>query len=117
MVCREWLFKTDKEATERTGEHFIKVYISYDIGNSSGYHETKRGYTLHCQPVGRRNLGNYISEFCIPTNGYKLFILEVTKKSSKAESQAIDLAREVYKDMLARVCTAENCTIIGDINI
>lgn len=105
-------FKTNKQVSEFDGEHFIKVSVSYDIGNS-GYRPSRRGYSIHVQPVTIKNCVSYIWEQCIPMNGYKMFLLEVTKKSNKAELQAYELAKNVYHDIIERVESAEGCNIIG----
>lgn len=97
------------------GVHFVKVYLTYDKGNPDGYHPTKRGYSLHVQPVRLIKRETYTSEICLPMRGYRYFILEVLKKSIKAEIEAEKIAREIYPEIVARVCTDGNFTIIKEV--
>lgn len=93
--------------------HAVKVYLSYDRGDSSGYRPTPRGYYLHVQPV-------WVSggwEKCIPMNGYRAFLLSVQRSSQKAEREAENKAREIVGEILARVASAEGCTILDRVNL
>ena len=111
----EFNFKTDKVLTE--GTHFISVSITYDKGNDCGYRPVKRGYSVHVQPETRIQCNGYTSVRCLPMHGYRSFLLEVTKKSNKAELQAYELAKNVYRDIIERVESAEGCKIIGEYTI
>ena len=104
-------YKTDKQV--ENGIYGISVSISYNKGDASQcYHPIPRGYSVHVQPETRVERDGYTSCRCIPTHGYKNFILPVERKSDKAEREAEKLAESIIPDMIARVCIERECKIL-----
>lgn len=104
-------FKTDRQV--QGGIFGIHVSISYNKGDSSQcYHTTPRGYYVHVQPETRIECDGYTSCRCVPTQGYKNFLLSVARKSDKSEREAEILAEKIIPGMIARVLADQNCKIL-----
>ncbi len=93
----------------------IKVYVSYNIGGMNYFTGSveQRGYYLHCTPVDRReNGGEIVTAF----TGAKQLLLEVKRKSKKAEQKAIELAKVEENELIQHVCNKNNLTLINETN-
>jgi hypothetical protein len=99
-------------ATDKAGL-VVKAHISYNKGaNSQCYHVVPRGYTLHVQPETRVQCDGYVAIRCIPTDGYKTFLLSVDRSSKKAETEAEKLAMLKLPLLLDAVSKGKDWKII-----
>jgi len=83
-----------------TGATHLKVEIDYNKGgyNYFTYKTEPRGYYIHVSPVTRNITDTgFVLESYTAFTGIKACLLEVTRKSNKAENQAIELF-ELKKD-------------------
>lgn len=81
----------------------VEIQISYSRGEACGYREYPRGYTLHVQPMGVSSCG-FFKEYT-PTEGYKYFLMEVTKKTKNADLRAKELADRIKMKIVDQVLT------------
>lgn len=88
-----------KEYKEKDNKDF-KVQLYYNLGGTNYYsgREEKRGYYIGVTPVHLEDNGHYIIETSVAWTGIKDCILEVKRKSSKAEKQAMDLMTDEFID-------------------
>lgn len=93
--------------TYRTdGGKLIELKVIYSLGgwnHFTGVNE-RRGYYLLCLPVSIGNHGKVYTAF----TGVKDLLLEVKRKSKKAEQEAIELANNREEDLLFYVCKENN---------
>lgn len=85
--------ENDKKVTD------IKVEVYYSLGgmNMFTYAKEKRGYYLSVSPVERSEGPGYSSEGFRAFTGTKWLLLEVKRKSAKAETEAINWAKTVME--------------------
>lgn len=84
----------------------LKVQVFYAKGgmNYFNYKTEPRGYWVSIQPVNvDRNENGVVWESFDMFSGYKVFLLEVKRKSDKAYKQAIELAESKIPEMVERV--------------
>jgi len=103
QIKRLLLESTPYEGLEN-GTH-IDVTVYYDIGGVDFLEgETKlRGYYVSVTPVIRRD--NMVSKRVF--TGYKSFLLQTSRFSTKQFEQAVELARPVVPVMIKRVLKEE----------
>lgn len=93
-----------KKFITREGQEF-KIEVSYSLGGMN--HVTsqvdKRGYSLFVIPVIREQREGYMVERTKSYTGYKKFLLEVGRKSKKAEQEAIHLAEEIEDELIDKI--------------
>lgn len=85
-----------KEYIERDGQT-LKVEVYYSLGGMNYFASTneRRGYYLSVSPVNRTTSGNgIVIESYTAYTGIKELLLEVGRKSKKAEKEAEALASE-----------------------
>lgn len=78
--------------------------------------EDKKGYYLSIQPIHREEKeGRVYTEF-MGFSGYKYFLLEVARKSKKAENQAKDIINNnyIYEGMLKQVLEENNLMLVNE---
>ena len=84
----------------RQGYDVIEYHIAYDLGSYNYWYSQSnaRGYYLHATPMKRHGV---IQSYCLMGDeaGGKMKLLEVTRKSKKAEAEAVKLANEKLKEL------------------
>lgn len=90
-----------KKYITREGQDF-KVEVTYSLGGQNYITggTDKRGYTLTVIPVTREKRNGYVVERAKSYTGYRKFLLEVQRKSKKAEEEAISIAKEYELELL-----------------
>lgn len=90
-----------KKYIEVQGQEF-KVEVTYSLGgpNHISGGEDKHGYTLTVIPVIREKRNGYVVERAKSYTGYKKFLLEVSRKSKKAEEEAVKMAEKYELDFI-----------------
>lgn len=75
----------------------IRVSINYELGGMSyiSGNIEKRGYYLSVQPIEKQ--GDFTKY--TPSNGYRHFLLEVTRKSERS----LEVAKELSRDILEKI--------------
>jgi hypothetical protein len=76
----------------------ISVYYMRDAYNSP------RGYYISVAPVEVSECGGVMMESCELFSGYKSLLLEVSRKSKKAEAKALEMAEEMQASIVSRIC-------------
>ncbi len=84
----------------------IKMSTGYDLGGMNYFSGAvnRRGYYLYAQPVERSDSNGFRCESTTLFSGFKVMLVEVSRKGKKAEATAEDLAREQaqrYAEQLA----------------
>ena len=72
----------------------IKVRFDYSLGgiNYFNYNMEKRGYYAYFTPVWRGTSGSgFITESYTMFSGFKVLLLEVSRKGKKAEAEALKI--------------------------
>lgn len=71
----------------------LKIHVSYELGGYSyaTSRSSKRGYYAYITPLKIENHGTYNTESYAMFSGFKTLVKEVTRKSKKAENEAISL--------------------------
>jgi hypothetical protein len=84
----------------------IKITFDYDIGGYDmfTYTQKPRGYYIRVTPVLLENRGSYNVVSFTAFTGFKKCIKTVTRKSAKAEREALETARDFLPDIVAAVC-------------
>lgn len=89
------------------GFNAIEIEVTYDKGgyNYFNYEPKKRGYYLRVQPLNVSELGSgYVKQF-VAFTGVRDFILEVGRRSAKAEKLAKEMVLskwDEYRDYILR---------------
>ncbi|MGF7535264.1 hypothetical protein AAGG74_16550 [Bacillus mexicanus] len=102
-----------KQYIERNGQT-LKVGVYYDLGgcNPFTYKNEMRGYYISVIPVERKIKDGYTSEKSKAYSGIKKLLVEVKRKSKKAETQALELAtEELIEELIAHVLKKEEATV------
>lgn len=81
----------------------LHVYVEYDMGNSY-YGRNTRGYYLCVNPITVENRGGYYVTSYIAYTGVKDLLLKVSRKSKKAEKQALSIAETKEQILVDYVC-------------
>lgn len=105
---------TVKENT--SGVTHLKVKVYYDLGGYSNftYTEKKRGYYVSVTPVKRWDVDGVQMESFTAFTGFKMLVKEVSRKSKKAETEAIAAAEKIQAKMIVCVCKEQNLEINED---
>lgn len=93
-----------KENSSKTTHLKIEVY--YNLGGYNCFtHKTDaRGYYLSVSPVTRYDRDGVQFESYTAFSGVKMCLLEVSRKSKKAEENAHKLAEQNENDLIAYIC-------------
>ena len=98
----------------RQGYDVIEYHIAYDLGSYNYWYgqSNSRGFYLHALPMKRHGV---IQSYCLMGDeaGGKMKLLEVTRKSKKAEAEAVKLANENLKE-LGEIIAAKAQYKLGD---
>lgn len=96
------------------GYDVIEYHISYDLGSYNYWYSQSnaRGYYLHAVPMKRHGV---IQSYCLMGDeaGGKMKLLEVTRKSKKAEAEAIEEANKNLKE-IGQIIAAKAGYTLGD---
>ena len=90
--------------------NYIRIAIEYYKGSDYSVGQ-KRGYYLIVYPVLRE--GRFESFVCY--SGAKMLLKEVSRKSAKQESEAIEIAKQVVKSVVESVCQKQDLEIPEEI--
>lgn len=92
-----------------TGATHLRIDLDYSKGgyNYFTYKEEKRGYYIHVSPVTKSGYMESYAAF----SGVKACLLEVTRKSSKAEAEALKIFEEVKDKYINYILEKANLTI------
>lgn len=73
--------------------NYLRVDLDYSKGgyNYFTYKNEPRGYYIHVSPVYRENRDGFVMESYTAFSGIKNCLLEVARKSNKAEAEAFNL--------------------------
>jgi len=90
-------------------ERVVEIEVNYSLGGMNYFTGVleRRGYYLHCTPVRYMDRGKVYTAF----TGVKELILEVKRKSKKAEQKAKEMAVEREQVLLDHVCEKNNLII------
>jgi hypothetical protein len=93
-----------KQYVERNGKT-LKVEVYYTLGGLNYFtgRQEKRGYYLSVIPVEIKESNGIRSEICSIFSGAKELILEVKRRSKKAELEASRLAQERMEKLIEYV--------------
>lgn len=99
---------------ENRNANFLKVETAYNLGGYNCFtHKTEsRGYYLHVSPVKRYTRDGVQFESYTAFSGVKLLLLEVSRKSKKAEEAAEKMAVEEENNLIAFVCGKNNLEVL-----
>ena len=91
----------------RYGYTHIKRETYYKLGgyNYFTYEKEPRGYYVSVIPVTRENRGGVVLESIEAFSGLRALLLEVTRKSAKAEFNADQIAATKEEWYIKRVCS------------
>ena len=92
-----------------TPDLFVKVRLYYDKGglNVFTYRDERRGYYLSVSPIRmERGMETYKA-----FSGLKSCVPPVSRKSAKAEANAVALVDEALEDLLPIVCHRNHLTL------
>ena len=93
----------------QNGFTHLKLELFYDKGGEYAIN-SKRGYYVMCYPVtvSTNSTGNIVSESFWGYSGFKSLILEVSRKSKKAEAEALQLIEGKQDVLINKVLTKHN---------
>lgn len=98
----------------RQGYDVIEYSISYDLGSYNYWYSQSnpRGFYLHGVPMKRHGV---VQSYCLmgDESGLKHRLLEVNRRSKKAEAEAVKLANEHIKE-LGDIIAAKAQYTLGD---
>ena len=94
------------------GYTHLKIEFFYDKGGEYAIN-SKRGYYVMCYPVtvSTNSNGNIINESFGCYGGFKSLILEVSRKSKKAEAEALQLIEGLQVELINKVLKKHNLQI------
>ncbi len=115
-----WPFKKNEMKTLKTEQgKTIEIEVLYDLGGWNYFTGVleRRGYYLHCTPIliSRDKDGKVRNRVYTAFTGIKHFLLEVKRKSKKAEKEAIELAKDMEDELIDYVCKKNGLTIKKEI--
>jgi hypothetical protein len=93
----------DYEGKENKCTH-IRCDLTYRLGGIcyTTYRNKPRGYYISIQPIGYYDKGGYVCEEFTAFTGYSGVIVECSRKSKKAESEALDKFMREHKEIVKR---------------
>ena len=93
--------------------NFLRIDMDYSKGgyNYFTYKQESRGYYLHISPVYRENRNGYTMESYAAFSGIKVLLSEVTRKSNKAESEALKIFETVKDKYINYILDKYNLTL------
>ena len=95
------------------GANFLKIETYYNLGgyNCFTYRAESRGYYISVSPVRRETRDGVTFESYTAFSGIKDYLLQVSRKSKKAEETAEKIASEREKDLIDYVCTRQGLAV------
>lgn len=102
------------ELKENKNANALKIDVYYVLGGYNCFtHKTEaRGYYLSASPVQRYERDGVAFESYTAFSGAKLLLLEVSRKSKKAEAEAERIAAEKEKELIKYVCINNNLEVL-----
>ena len=104
-----------KEHTSTTSRaNYLKIETYYSLGgyNVFTYKPETRGYYLSVSPVERGERNGITMESYTAFSGVKICVLEVTRKSKKAEETAEKLAAEKENALIQYILNKYNLEVL-----
>ena len=95
-------------------ENFLSVRCYYSRGGNNGWRSDPRGYYLSVTPVRRVARNGYAVLECCPSDGIKILVDTVNRRSAKRDEEASNAAKLLLGDLVDRVC-AKNGIDRGDV--
>lgn len=97
--------------------NYLKVQFYYDLGgiNYFTYQQEPRGYYLSVTPVIKESRGSYVSESYTAFTGTKICVKSVTRKSKKAETEALESVKIRLPYYLDSFCTGNGIDILEEV--
>lgn len=92
------------------GENVLQISVDYSLGGYNWYNgdQERRGYYLYCTPCEIRENefrgASYKSVTQVLGKGLKILLKEVSRRSKKAEEEAIKIAEEKEDFVISKVC-------------
>ena len=104
------IFKKDVEVTSNSNTNYVTIHFYYYKSESG-----KKGYYISIQPIYREEKDGLVYTEFRGFSGYKLLVLEVTRKSKKAENQAKDIINNThsYGRLLQQVLEENDLTLVN----
>lgn len=98
------------------GANYLKIETRYSLGgyNVFTHKPEARGYYLSVSPVERSERAGVVFESYTAFSGVKLLLLEVSRKSKKAEEAAEKIAAEKEKELILFVCDKNGLEVASD---
>lgn len=99
---------------ENKNANFIKLETHYNLGGYNCFtHKTEaRGFYLSASPVQHFTRDGITFESYTAFTGAKLLLLEVSRKSKKAEAEAERIAEEKEAELIKYVCINNNLEVL-----
>lgn len=103
-------------------ESVLEVTVSYSLGGANYFQGTqeRRGYWLHVSPIGIKKENGYnVKAFTIGSGpkGYKAFLLEVKRRTAKADADALKLAATKERDLIEKVLAAGGLALADGVEL
>ncbi len=102
------------ELKANANANFLKLEVYYSLGgfNCFTYKNEARGYYLSVSPVQRSERDGIVFESYTAFSGVKLLLLEVSRKSKKAEAEAERIAEEKEAELIAYICNKNQLEVL-----
>lgn len=93
----------------------LKIEVYYSLGGYNCFtHKTEaRGYYLSVSPVERSTREGITFESYTAFSGVKICLLEVSRKSKKAEEKARELSTEKEPELIAYICGRHGLEVLA----
>lgn len=105
------------ELKENKNANFLEIEVKYSLGgyNYFTYKSEPRGYYLSVSPVQRSTRDGIGFVSYTAFSGVKMLLLEVSRKSKKAEAEAGRLAAEKEAELIEYVCNKNNLEVLKNV--
>lgn len=93
--------------------NYLRIDLDYSKGgyNYFTYKQEPRGYYIHVSPVLREDRGGCVMESYAAFSGIKDCLLEVARKSNKAEAEALKLFEQAKEKYIDYILTKHGLTL------
>ena len=101
---------------ENRNANFLRIETHYSLGGYNCFtHKTEpRGYYLSVSPVQRYERDGVSFESYTAFSGVKLLLLEVSRKSKKAEEAAEKIASEKEPELIQYICAKNGIEVLNN---
>lgn len=106
---------TEKYITVDTNTK-LHVYVEYDMGSEWSYNKHPRGYYLSVNPITVERIGGVSFNRYEAYTGVRDLLLEVSRKSKKAEKQALSIAETKEQILVDYVCKKQGYVLPKEVN-